>query len=341
MADKIGGHFSTYFDSFTTTFEFIIVEDKTTRNLIFGCMGLGGGFNENPVTQEDTNQAAKAIETALESGIDTFDHADIYAFGKAESVFGNVLKDNPSLRDKMKLQSKTGIKIGHGPNGSSTYDLSKEYILAQVKGILKRLNTDYLDTFLLHRPDALMEVDEIAAAFQQLKQDGLVHDFGVSNMSVHQMVLLDLCLDEPLVTNQIQLSLGHSVLLDLGVTVNTAVAPRSSGLEGMLEYAQMNHMSLQTWGSLDGGLFTGKPVEDPNSTVGKTASLISELAEKHSTNVNAIALAWLFKIPGTIEPVIGTTNTERIKQCGEATRIELTREEWYNLWITARGNGLP
>lgn len=285
--------------------------------------------------------AEVAIHTALEHGILAFDHADIYAFGKAESVFGNVLSKNPDLREQMTIQSKAGIKIGKGPGGSNIYDLSKKYLLKQVEDILKGLRIEYLDTFLLHRPDPLMDPGEIASAFDELYSKGLVREFGVSNMSIFQIQMLQRYCDRPLVTNQVQLSLGHAILLDLGVTVNTSNAPKSAGLDGLLEFAQLHSMSIQTWGSLDGGLYTGGGNASNDDAIRQTSALINELAEKYNSNPNAIALAWLMAIPGNIHPVIGTTNIKRIKQCAEALEIHMSRQDWYDLWITSRAQGLP
>ena len=310
------------------------------KELIYGCMGLGGEWDDKQPTKEDYLQAEKAIEAALETGIRFFDHADIYKLGKSEQVFGQVLKNNPGLREKITVQSKAGICYHEGMERSNIYDLSKGYLLKQVDGILQRLNTEYLDIFLLHRPDPLMRPSEIAETFAELKQAGKVRAFGVSNMSVAQITLLQNNLDEPLVTNQIQLSLGHALLLDSAVLVNRINSVDYNGVDGMLEYAQTNNLSIQAWSAMDGGRFTGNfdlvSAEDK-----RTINLIRQLAEKYGTTASAIVLAWLYKIPGNIQPVIGTTNPERIRECKDATSIELAKEDWYDLWIAARGQRIP
>ena len=204
------------------------------RCLIYGCMGLGGGWNADPVTRDDERNAAAAIHAALETGIDTFDHADIYTFGKAEEVFGRVLKSEPGLREKMIVQSKVGIHLRRGPKNANTYNFSREYILQQVHIMVTRLGTGYLDMLLLHRPDSLMNAAEVAETFHALRKEGLVRNFGVSNMNIHQIQLIQKFWTEPLAANQLQLSLGHSLVLDMGVSVNTRLIPYDSGMQGML-----------------------------------------------------------------------------------------------------------
>ena len=303
-------------------------------------MGLGGSWDNSPPSADDFRLAENVVEAALEAGINYFDHADIYTLGNAETVFGELLKNNSSLRTKIILQSKAGICLHEGVLNSSIYDSSGTYLTQQVEAILKRLHTDYLDVFMLHRPDALMNPKEVGATFNALKKAGKVKRFGVSNMSVSQIQAIQKYCDEPLVANQIQLSLGHSLVLDSGVLVNTKNEIDFNGVEGLLEYGQANKLSIQAYGSLDGGRFTGNVsliTDDDKNTI----TLINELAEKYNTTSASISLAWLFKIPGTIQPIIGSTNSKRIAACKDATTIDLSRLDWYNLWITARGEKLP
>jgi predicted oxidoreductase len=310
------------------------------KQLIYGCMGLGGNWTKDPIGTDDIKLAEKAIEKALEIGIRIFDHADIYTIGKAESVFGKILHKNSSLRQKIILQSKSGICLHSSANNSNYYNLSKAYLLKQVDAILKRLQTDYLDRFLLHRPDPLMDPEEIAATFKILQQSGKVREFGVSNMSVFQIKSIQHYWDEPLIANQIQLSLGHSLIVDSGVLVNTINSMNFNGVEGLLEYARSHQMIIQAYSALDGGRFTGN-IEMAKSDDKKTIQLLQQMAEKYNTSNLAIALAWLFKLPAAIQPIIGTTNVGRIGACKDATEINLSREDWYNLWITARGEKIP
>ena len=303
-------------------------------------MGLGGDWNTNPITSNDLKVAEKAVEAALEIGINYFDHADIYTLGKAETVFGELLRNNSTLRDKIILQSKAGILLHEGLLNSNIYNSNKEYLMNQVDVILKRLQTDYLDVFMIHRPDPLINPEEIAETFSALKKSGKVKSFGVSNMSIHQIQLLQNYFEEPLVANQIQLSLGHSLVIDTGVLVNRVNKVDYNGVEGLLEYGQMNNLAIQAYGSLAGGRFTGN-FELASAADKKTIQLVEEMAEKYQTTTAAIVLAWLFKIPGNIQPIIGTTNPQRIMACKDATTVELSRLDWYNLWITARGERIP
>jgi len=317
------------------------MEYAPQKSLIYGCMGLGGGWNTNAITAADEVAAEEAIEAARAIGISIFDHADIYTFGKAEEVFGRILKRKPSLRSEIVLQSKVGICRGLGPNGANIYNLSQRYIVEAVEGVLKRLQTDHLDVLLLHRPDALMVGEEIASAFSKLKEEGKVAQFGVSNMSVSQVSSIQRCWNEPLVANQLQLSLGHTLMLDLGVAVNTRLVSVDSGMQGMVEYCHDKHMAIQAYSSLDKGLYTETPLDKLTPSQQDTSKLVVELSHKYNSTPSSIVLAWLCMIPGNIQPIIGTTKPSRIVACKDALSIELTREEWYSLWILARGEKLP
>ena len=310
------------------------------KQLLYGCMGLGGDWESTAITNEDIQVAHKAIEAALEVGISYFDHADIYKAGKAEIVFGEVLKQQPSLRDKIVLQSKAGIRHHQAALKSNLYDASKSYLLKQVDAILDRLRTDYLDVFMVHRPDPLMHPEELAETFALLKERGKVKYFGVSNMSQRQIEFIQHYLKEPLVANQIQLSLGHTPVLDAGVLVNRINQVDYNGVDGLFEYAQMNNLAIQCWGSLDGGRFTGN-YQLASKEDKKTIDYIEELAEKHRTTKESIVLAWLFRLPVMMQPIIGTKNPGRILACKDALSIDMSREEWYDLWILARANRLP
>ncbi len=309
------------------------------KELIYGCMGLGGSWDDTPITSKDIMVAEKAVEAALEAGISYFDHANIYTLGKAEQVFGEVLKNNAGLRSRITLQSKAGICIREGAN-SNIYNASKDYLIQQVEQILNRLQINYLDVFMVHRPDPLMDPEEVADAFRTLKKAGKVKEFGLSNMSLHQINAIQQYCDDPLVANQIELSLAHSLVVDSGVLVNRSNRQDYNGVEGLTEYMQKHNMAIQAYSSLAGGRYTGNTnltSEEDRETI----VLLSQTAEKYNTTSAAILLAWLFKIPGTIQPIIGTTNPDRIMACKDAVNIELSREDWYNLWIAARGERIP
>jgi predicted oxidoreductase len=313
----------------------------SASRLVLGCMGLGGGWNEHPITKADVKQAHEAIESALSVGINMFDHADIYALGKAERVFGEVLKEQPELREKIFIQSKCGIRFKESPSAPKRYDFSEEHIRRSVDGILTRLGVEYLDILLLHRPDPLMDPEEVAQVFTELKASGKVHWFGVSNMSAGQIRLLQSYCDMPLIINQLEMSLAKIGWLETGVHVNQEAAKESVFPEGTLEYCRLENIQIQAWGSLAQGVFSGRSLEGQPQSMKQTAELVQEMAKQKQTTPEAIVLAWLMAHPAGIQPVIGTANPVRIRACAEAINTTLTREEWYALYVSSRGRELP
>lgn len=308
--------------------------------IALGCMGLGGTWSKDPYSSEQVRQAHEVIDAALDAGINFFDHADIYTMGKAEQVFGEVLKARPELRKQMILQSKCGI-VFEDDKGPKRFDFSKDYILKSVDGILNRLKTEYLDVFLLHRPDPLMEPDEVAEAFSILNASGKVKHFGVSNQNLHQMTMLQRSMDMPLVANQIELHLMRLDFLDDIVLANNAQAKDVTFTSGTVEYCQLNNVQIQAWGSLCQGVLSGKSVFEQPLHIQQTADLVSKLAADYQTSAEAILLAFLMRHPAAIQPIIGTTNPARIKASVQAKNINLSREHWYSLYIAARGFELP
>ncbi|CAH8770219.1 aldo/keto reductase [Paenibacillus dendritiformis] len=308
--------------------------------LVLGCMGLGGGWNDEPITEQHLAAAHAAVEAALEAGINMFDHADIYTRGKAEQVFGQVLKERPEWRERIVLQSKCGIRFAD--NGiPGRYDFSKEHILRSVDGSLKRLGVEYLDILLFHRPDPLMEPEEVAEAMSALKSAGKVRAFGVSNMSAGQIRLLQTYSKEPFIVNQLEMSLAKIGWLDQGVHVNQNAAKEDIFPEGTLEYCRLENIQIQAWGPLAQGVFSGRDLSDQPVSIRETAELVQAMANEKGTTREAIILAWLMRHPAGIQPVIGTANPERIRACGEAANLTLTREEWYTLYVSSRGRALP
>ncbi|RXI95565.1 aldo/keto reductase [Anaerobacillus alkaliphilus] len=314
----------------------------STSRLVFGCMGLGGGWNQTPVSEEDILSAERAIDAALSIGITMFDHADIYTFGKAEKVFGEVLKRRPELRDQMVIQSKCGIRFPEGeiPN---RYDFSKEYIVESVDGILTRLGIEQLDILLLHRPDPLMEPEEVAEAFDLLVKAGKVNHFGVSNMNVAQLKLLQNDCSTPLVVNQLEMNLQKLDWLEAGVLVNQAAGTNVNFADGIIEYCRLENVQLQAWSPLAKGIYTGVEVAQPSEAYVKTKQLVEEMAKKKETTLEAIVLGWLMRHPAMIQPVIGTANVDRIQKCEDAVRQaeQMSREEWYALYVASRGQLMP
>jgi predicted oxidoreductase len=312
----------------------------TNSRIAFGCMGLGKG--QNPTSEEEILATERAIDAALSVGITFFDHADIYSKGNAEAVFGQVLKRRPELKDQMVIQSKTGICIPDERFGKR-YDFSKEHILSSVDSSLAKLGVEQLAILLLHRPDSLMEPEEIAEAFRILKSSGKVRHFGVSNMSVGQIQYVQSALDEPLVANQLDMSLNRLDWLDHGVLVNRKIDKVVRFPEGTLEYCRMENVQLQAWGPLAQGRFTGRTMDPSTETELLTSELVQRMANEKESTPESIVLGWLMRHPAMIQPVIGTINPKRIIACADAVRQSeiMTREEWYALYMSSRGNDIP
>jgi len=308
--------------------------------VIYGCMGLGGDWNNSPVAKEDLRLAHRVVDAAVAAGINFFDHADIYTFGKAEEVFGRVLNERPELRQHIYLQSKCAIRF-QDEQGPKRYDFSKEWLSQSVDEILARLNIEYLDILLLHRPDPLMEPEELADTFRSLKASGKVRHFGVSNMHGQQMAFLQGYLDAPLVVNQIEVSLSQLDWLDEGVMAGNPAGSHLNFAAGTLEYCRQQKVQVQSWGSLCQGLFSGRDVSNEPLSVQATAALVAEYAECYETSRESIVLAWLMRHPVGIQPVIGTTNVGRISACAQSTEVTLSREQWYALYVAARGEEVP
>jgi len=314
----------------------------TSSRLVLGCMGFGGGWDHNPITKEDIVVAEKAVDAALSSGISMFDHADIYKMGKAETIFGNILKNNPKLRENIVIQSKCGIRFPEG-NSPHRFDFSKEHILQSVDGILHRLQIDYLDILLLHRPDPLVEPEEVAEAFDILKTAGKVKEFGVSNMSSAQIKLLRAYSNTPLIVNQLEMSLKRIDWLEQGILVNQKAGTDVNFADGILEYCRLENIQIQAWAPLAYGVYSGRVMEEMSAADKQTKEIVEKMAKEKETTPESIVLGWLMKHPAMIQPVIGTTNPERIKNCQDSVRQAeiMTREEWYTLYTASRGAKLP
>ena len=315
---------------------------SSPSRLIYGCMGLGGPWGGENYGAEEIEQAAAAIEAAMSIGITVFDHADIYRSGKSEAVFGEVLSRTSGLRGRIRLQTKCGIRLNE--RGLQThYDLSKDAILERVNGSLKRLQTDYVDVLLLHRPDPLMDPAEVASAVGQLIQEGKIREIGVSNMSGAQISALQEHLETPVVSNQLEMSLLKRSWLESTVLVNHEDSLEYSFPHGTLEYCAQHRVALQAYGSLARGIYTGATAESATSAEASTTALLTQLAEDKNTSPEAVLLGWLMKHPARISPVIGTATPARIHACADAAIVAeaMTRAEWYQLWVTARGAVIP
>ncbi|QGQ95281.1 aldo/keto reductase [Paenibacillus psychroresistens] len=314
----------------------------SNSRVAFGCMGLGGGWNHNALTKEDYLQAEKAIDAALSIGITMFDHADIYTFGKAEAVFGQIFKNKPELRKQMILQSKCGIRMKDDVL-PQRFDFSKEHILNSIDASLQRLGIEYLDVYLLHRPDPLMEPEEIAEAFQAIKASGKVRHFGVSNMSAAQIRFIQQALPEPLVVNQLEMSLARLDWVEQGVLVNQKEGANINFADGIMEHCQTENIQIQAWGPLAQGRFSGKPSEQATPSEIRTAELVQSMAQQKDTTPESIVLGWLMRHPALIQPVIGTANADRVLACRDAVHQSkmMTRTEWYTLFESSRSKNTP
>lgn len=294
----------------------------TASEISLGCMRMAD------LSKEDAN---KVINTALENGIDFFDHADIYGGGKSEEVFADAIDMNATIREKMILQSKCGIRQGF-------FDFSKEHIIASVEGSLKRLKTDYLDTLLLHRPDTLFEPEEVAAAFTELEKSGKVRHFGVSNQTPGQIELLKKYVDQELIANQLQFSIMHTGMIDTGFNVNMTIDPSLDRDGGILEYSRLNNMTIQAWSPFQYGFFEGVFLD--NDKFPELNKVIDKIAADKGVTNSAIAVAWIQRHPASFQTVVGTMNPGRIADIAKASDVTLSREEWYEIYRAA-GNQLP
>lgn len=310
--------------------------------LIYGCMGLGGPWDGTSYGAAEIEQAAAVIEAAQGIGIELFDHADIYRSGKSEAVFGEVLARSQGLREKIQLQTKCGIRLGE--RGLDThYDLSREAILERVNGSLKRLQTDYVDILLLHRPDPLMDPREVADAVGQLMSEGKVRQLGVSNMSGAQIAFLQDCLEMPIIANQLEMSLLRRDWLESTVLVNHAEGVGYSFPHGTVELCMAKGIELQAYGSMAQGRYTGAPSDEMSLAESATAEMLHRLAGEKGTTPESVLLGWLMRHPARISPVLGTTNPGRIAACSDAVSAaaDMSRAEWYGLWVAARGSNIP
>ncbi|MBQ4640373.1 MAG: aldo/keto reductase [Clostridia bacterium] len=279
----------------------------------------------------DEKTADTFVRSALDAGVNFFDHADIYGGGKSEEVFGGLLQKDASLRKQMLIQSKCGIRSGY-------FDFSREHIIRSVDGSLKRLQTDYLDCLLLHRPDALMEPEEVQQAFETLHKAGKVLSFGVSNMNPMQMQLLKTGVTFPIAANQVQMSIAHTPMLDAAFNVNMSIAPAINRDGGVLEYCRMNDIAVQAWSPLQYGFFEGTFLGSEKYP--ELNRQLEALAEKYRMQKDTIAYAWLLRYPAKMQVITGTTNPDRLRSAARAADVTLTREEWYALYRAA-GNKLP
>jgi predicted oxidoreductase len=343
--------------------------DLIVSRLAFGCGLLGHPSNSNsagppsladvkasiaqwktePLSADAVNQATRMIGTAIDHGITLFDLADIYSFGKAEELLGNALKNSSAVRDDVVIQTKCGIRFPQDPldwrpGDPFRMDFSRQHIVNSADGSLRRLRTNHLDLLLLHRPDALMEPQEVAQAFDELHAAGKVRYFGVSNHTPAQMELLRKHVRQPLVVNQIHVGLAHLYPIADGIEANqderTRITHGYTGVAGTLDYCRLNDIQIQAWSPLKGGddsIDLLKPPADATPQVKQAAELLATLARQKAVTPAAVALAWLLRHPAGILPILGTANPLHLAESCAADQISLTREEWYDLFASAAG----
>jgi predicted oxidoreductase len=274
------------------------------------------------------------VRSAIDVGVTMFDHADVYGGDHlCERRFGEAMAFSPSEREQVIIQSKVGIRDGY-------FDFSTEHILASVDESLKALATDHLDVLLLHRPDALVEPDEVAAAFDALESAGKVRTFGVSNHTPYQVELLKRSVRQPLAYNQVQLSITHAPLIAAGVASNMAALDQSIDRDnGILDYARLHDITLQAWSPYQAGFFTGPFIGD-RENYGELNDALDELAAKYEVTPTGIATAWITRHPAQMQVILGTTKPERVREAAAAAELRLTKPEWYRLF-TAAGYTVP
>ncbi len=299
---------------------------KVSR-LALGCMRIGG---------KTPDEAEALIRTALDEGVNFFDHADIYGGGRCEALFGEVLKRTPGLREKMVLQTKCDIvrkEVG-GPR----YDTSREHILRSVDNSLRRLQCGYLDILLLHRPDPLMDPQEVAETFEELRKAGKVRYFGVSNHNPAQMALLQKYTKQPLAANQMQLSIVHSCMVDAGLHVDMTDNEAVDRDGGVLDYCMLHGITVQTWCPLQASWADGTFLGNPKYQ--KLNLALEKLAAEYGVTSSAVALAWILRHPANMQAIVGTTSPAHLKEACGAADVRLTRQQWYDLYM-AEGKTLP
>lgn len=304
------------------------------RKLDLGKSGLEGSVISlgcMRISSLSDQEVDELLAAAWDSGIDFYDHADIYGGGRSEEVFAGALSRTSIRREEILIQSKCGIRKG-------MFDFSRDHILAAVEGSLRRLQTDYLDVLLLHRPDTLVEPEEVADAFSQLHRAGKVRHFGVSNMNPGQIELLRRHVEQPFIANQLQLSLTNTGMIDAGFNVNMEIDPSIVRDGGILEYCRLHDITIQPWSPFQYGFFEG--VFLGNDKFPELNRAIDAMAADKGVTNSAIAVAWLLRHPAKMQPILGTTQPQRVREIARAAQVEMTREEWYRLYLAA-GNKLP
>ncbi len=291
----------------------------------------------------NSDDAASLLDTVHDQGVNFIDSADIYGSGKSEEVFGEALKKSGVKREDLIIQSKGGIILDPKRSHDDLvfgmrYDFSKDHLIEYVDGILKRMQIDYLDFFLLHRPDPLMEPDEVATAFDELQAAGKVRHFGVSNCNPSQVNLLQASIDQKLMVNQLQFSVMHAGTISSGLHVNMEDDAGVDHDGGIIEYSRLHNMTIQAWSPFQYGLFEGAYIDNPKFP--KLNKKLQELADAKGSTKNGIATAWILRHPAHMQVILGSMNKEHLTESIKGTDVQLTNQEWYDVYFAA-GNDLP
>ena len=301
--------------------------DILAPNVVLGLMRID---------EKSDDEVQTLVRTALDSGITFIDHADVYGaeLHGCERRFAEAMRLTPAERESLVIQTKCGI-VRDGPY----FDFSYEHIIESVNGSLSALETDYIDILLLHRPDALVEPDDVAKAFDELSTSGKVRAFGVSNHTPGQIELLRRSVQQPLVANQLQLSVTHAALIAQGVAANMAALDQSISRDiGVLDYCRLNDITVQAWSPFQAGFFTGPFLGSPEYA--ELNQVIDRLAGQYDVSPIAIATAWITRHPANMQVVLGTTTPDRVAAAAQGSDLPLTRAEWYEMFRAA-GHVVP
>ena len=303
--------------------KYITINNSMKASAIsLGCMRM---------SKLDEKSVDAIMDTALENGINYFDHADIYGKGNSEVLFGKYLARHAGIRDKIFIQTKCAIHDGQ-------YDFSKEHIIRSVEGSLSRLGVDYVDALLLHRPDTLMEPEEVAEAFDALYSSGKVRHFGVSNHNPMQIELLKTAVKQPLTINQLQLSVTEAGMITSGMNANMKNADSVMHDGSVLEYSRIKNMTIQAWSPFQYGFFKGTFID--NEEFPELNAKLAEIAEKYGISKTGVAAAWILRHPANMQVIAGTMNPEHLREICRGADVTLTRSEWYEIYRSA-GHCLP
>ena len=320
------------------------------HQIAFGTASFGDQNSANSYCQDDIKEAQLALETVIELNINYIDTANVYQNGNSEMILGELLKQDKSLRDKIVLQSKCGIKYS-GKNQNRYYDTSKKGIVCAVEKSLLRLNTDRLDVLLLHRPDPLMDPVEVSQAFEKLHTQGKVLHFGVSNFTPYQIQNLKEYFTFPIIANQIQFNLMQTVILDAGIEgFQENINPH--GVHGTLEYCKINNIRVQAWSPIVRGILTGGKIDTSlsialtskrglHTQISRTKKILIEISKKYDTSPESVLISWILKHPSKVLPLLGSPDPKILKACADGKNIYLSREDWFNLYRIARKKEIP